>query len=82
MPQSPDFITNLSLRVATLPLLAGISYELLKLSAKFPKSAFSKFMSFPGLMFQRLTTLPPEPEMLDTAALALKNALDLESKHK
>lgn len=82
LPQSPYFITNLSLRVATLPLLAGISYELLKLSAKFPKSAFSKFMSFPGLMFQRLTTLPPEPEMLDTAALALKNALDLESKHK
>lgn len=82
LPQSNDFATNLSLRISTLPLLAGISYELLKLSAKFPNSLFSKFMSFPGLMFQRLTTLPPSPEMIDTAALALKNALDLESKLK
>jgi len=82
LPQSPDFATNLILRIATLPLLAGISYELLKLSAKFPKSLFSRIMSYPGLIFQRLTTLAPTPEMLDTAALALKNALDLESKHK
>jgi len=80
IPKHPDFITNLLLRVSTLPLLAGISYELLKLSAKFPKSKFSKFMSYPGLLFQRLTTVPPQPEMLDTAALALANALELESK--
>jgi len=80
IPKHPDFVTNLLLRVSTLPLLAGISYELLKLSAKFPKSIFSKFMSYPGLMFQRLTTVPPKPEMLDTAALALANALELESK--
>lgn len=80
IPKHPAFITNLLLRVSTLPLLAGISYELLKLSAKFPKSKFSKFMSYPGLLFQRLTTVPPQPEMLDTAALALANALELESK--
>ena len=80
IPKHPDFVTNLVLRVSTLPVLAGISYELLKLSAKYPKSLFSKIMSYPGLMFQRLTTLPPKPEMLDTAALALKNALELESK--
>ena len=80
IPKHPDFVTNLLLRVSTLPLLAGISYELLKLSAKFPKSIFSKVMSYPGLMFQRLTTVPPKPEMLDTAALALSNALELESK--
>ncbi len=80
IPKHPDFVTNLVLRVSTLPVLAGISYELLKLSAKYPKSIFSKVMSYPGLMFQRLTTLPPKPEMLDTAALALKNALELESK--
>lgn len=80
IPKHPDFVTNLLLRVSTLPLLAGISYELLKLSAKFPKSIFSKVMSYPGLMFQRLTTVPPKPEMLDTAALALANALELESK--
>jgi uncharacterized protein YqhQ len=66
------FITHFSL----LPLLAGISYELLKLSDKKRNSRFMRWLVGPGLWLQRITTKEPDDAQLEVAIVALKSALN------
>jgi len=82
LPQASSFALNLLYRVLCLPLLAGIAYEILKYAGRNPDSRFARFVSMPGLYFQRLTTLPPEADMLEVAAVSLKNALRLETNYQ
>lgn len=59
-------------RLALLPFVAGLSYEVLRGLAKLPDNKFTNFLRAPGLAMQRLTTYPPEDEM---AEVALKSFL-------
>ena len=67
-------ITHLSL----LPLVAGGSYELLKLSGKFRSKSIVKLLISPGLWLQKLTTAEPDDAMLEVALCALKAVLGRE----
>ena len=59
-----------------IPLVMGISYEVLKTADKhLDSSAFARGLSKPGLWLQRLTTKPATPEMLEVAETAAKMAL-------
>lgn len=59
-----------------IPLVMGISYEVLKAADKhLDTSAFARSLSKPGLWLQRLTTKPATPEMLEVAETAAKMAL-------
>ena len=59
-----------------IPLVMGISYEVLKMADKhLDTSAFARLLSKPGLWLQRLTTKPATPEMLEVAETAAKMAL-------
>jgi len=78
VPKQEAFLTNLSIRLAFLPLIAGISYEYLKLSAKFSKNKFVKALIAPGLWFQRLTTKEPNDPQLEIGLESLKTALEME----
>ena len=78
VPKQPTFVANLFFRLAFLPLIAGISYEYLKLSAKYVKNIFVKALVQPGLWFQRLTTKEPNAKQLEVGLAALKAALELE----
>ncbi len=69
-------------RVFLLPLIAGISYELIKLSARFPKNFLCRSLMAPGLLMQRITTKPPSDDMLEVSLCALQNALAIEEKIK
>lgn len=82
VPRQEDFMVNFGLRVLFLPLIAGISYEFLKWSAKNQKSYLIKCLTTPGLWFQRLTTKEPTLEQLEVALSALQKALDLEEQKK
>jgi len=62
-------------RVLLLPVIAGISYEVLKLGALRPDGWFSRILAAPGLWLQRLTTRPPEPPMMEVAVASLLFAL-------
>ncbi|MFC1551086.1 DUF1385 domain-containing protein [Candidatus Latescibacterota bacterium] len=68
------FATHLAL----LPLVAGISYELLKLSGRFRSNKLVKMLIVPGLWLQKLTTGHPDDDMLEVALCALNAALDAE----
>ncbi len=81
VPKQPDFTSNLLVRLAFLPLIAGISYEFLKWSAKNQQHKIVCLLTAPGLMFQRLTTREPDEKQLEVALASLKKALELEENH-
>lgn len=70
-------IFNALIRIAFLPLIAGISYEFLKLFAKFD-NIFVKICKAPGLLFQKLTTKEPDDSMVEVAIVAFKTVMAME----
>jgi|TARA_Y100000310_G_scaffold91835_1_gene89326 uncharacterized protein YqhQ len=66
------------IRFSLLPLIAGISYEFLKLSAKYEKNAVMKMFIWPGLLMQKVTTKKPNKKQIEVAIAAVKNVLQLE----
>jgi uncharacterized protein YqhQ len=64
-------VLNLLLRLALLPLVAGISYELIRLAGRFDNPV-TRLISLPGLALQRLTTAEPEDAMLEVAISAMQ----------
>ncbi|MCC7432998.1 DUF1385 domain-containing protein [Candidatus Peregrinibacteria bacterium] len=80
VPRQDSFVINFLVRLAFLPIIAGISYEMLKLSAKLKDNFILKLISAPGLLMQKLTTLEPDDQMLEVALNSLKLALTAEQK--
>ncbi len=78
VPKQDAFLNNLLLRITFLPIIAGISYEYLKLSAKYVNNKFVKALVAPGLWFQRLTTKEPDTKQLEIGLASLKTALEME----
>jgi uncharacterized protein YqhQ len=68
------FTGKLLSRVVLLPLVAGISYEIIRYSAKHPHSLL-RLVTFPGLMLQKITTKPPSDDQVEIAIRALEEAL-------
>ena len=67
----PWLRSQLSLPPASNPVIAGISYELLRLSGKYKDSPITKALIAPGLAFQRLTTKEPTDDMLEVSIKAV-----------
>jgi uncharacterized protein YqhQ len=74
------FWARFAARIALLPLIAGVSYEIIRFSAKHRGSLFT-VMTAPGLWLQRITTQPPSDEMAQCAITALDQAMALEKEH-
>ncbi len=80
LPRDPSFWVNLGERVLALPLIAGLSYEVLKFSAKFETKWWMGWVTLPGLWIQKITTRKPSDDMVEVAVAALKGALEAEGK--
>ena len=76
---SLDFYYRIAYRIALIPVIAGISYELLRLSGKYRDSPVVKVLVAPGLLFQRLTTKEPTDDMLEVSVKAVKDIKKLTS---
>ena len=74
----PTVIVRLGYHMLLIPLVSGISYEILKLSGKNINHPIVKMMTTPGMALQRITTQPPDDEQIKTALVAMKCALDME----
>jgi uncharacterized protein YqhQ len=68
---SHSLVLRIAYRVLLIPVLAGLSFEVLRLSDRHRDSPVIRLMTVPGLAFQRLTTKEPEPEMIEVAIRAL-----------
>ena len=64
-------LLNMVIRLALLPVIAGISYEVFKLAAK-TSNKFVRAISMPGLMLQKITTQEPDDSMMEVAIASLK----------
>ncbi len=62
-----------------LPLVAGVSYEILKLSSKTKENFFTKILIAPGLWLQKITTQRPSEDQIEVAVAALENAVGLKN---
>ncbi|MEW5806534.1 MAG: DUF1385 domain-containing protein [Acidobacteriota bacterium] len=62
-------------RLALLPLIAGISYEVIRFSARKREAALLQWLIWPGLFFQKITTAEPTDDQINVAIEALKNIL-------
>ena len=71
-------IIRAGLKILMLPIIAGISYEVLRLLAK-TKSKFFYVFKIPGLLLQRLTTSEPEDGMIECAIAAFEEVLAMEA---
>jgi uncharacterized protein YqhQ len=72
----PETIGDRLLRFAMIPLIAGISFEFIKISAKEKFARWFRPAIWPGLALQRITTRPPTDDMLEVAIAALEASLD------
>lgn len=69
---------NFVVRIALMPLVAGLSYEVIRYAAKKESGAIFKLMTMPGLWLQNITTQEPDDEQLEVAIKALDESLKLE----
>lgn len=70
----PGVIRRILIRISLLPIVAGLSYELIRAASR-RRSMLLSAASWPGLMLQRMTTREPDDSMLEVAVKALEGVL-------
>ena len=80
IPQSWPFSAKFLSRLVLIPVIAGSSYELLRLSAKLKDNPLVRLLTMPGLMLQRLTTREPDDSQIEVAIKAVEEVLLAEGK--
>ena len=71
----PNLIIRILSRLLFIPIIAGLSYELLRWAGK-SSSGIVKIISYPGLLLQKLTTKEPDDMQMEVALTSLKAVLD------
>jgi len=75
IPMQTGFWLKLMIRIAFLPIIAGISYELIKFTGKHHDAVFNKILIWPSLFVQKLTTREPDDDQIEVAIKALKGVV-------
>ena len=73
-----SLLLNFLIRIVLIPVVAGLSYEIIRLSARKESGAFFKLITRPGVWLQNVTTKEPDDSQLEVALAALKESLKLE----
>ncbi|WP_042278027.1 DUF1385 domain-containing protein [[Clostridium] dakarense] len=71
----PNPIMRVAMRIICIPVVAGISYEIIRFLGKY-NNKFTKIVAYPGMMLQNFTTKEPDDEQLEVAIAALKAVID------
>lgn len=74
------FAAKMAARIVLLPVIAGLSYELIRFAAR-KRGSLLALMTAPGLWLQKITTQPPADGQVEVAIRALDGAMELEKKH-
>jgi uncharacterized protein YqhQ len=78
----PAWYWLLASRILGIPLIAGLSYEVIKWAGKHRNKRWVRTVMWPGLMLQNLTTREPDEEQLAVAIRALETVLAVEDPHE
>jgi uncharacterized protein YqhQ len=71
----PDSLGERLIRIAFVPLIGGLSYEVIRISARIENTFLGKILAAPGKALQLMTTAVPDDRQLEVAVVALKTAL-------
>jgi uncharacterized protein YqhQ len=76
----PDWYWLILTRIAALPLIAGIAYEIIRFAGRHPQNPALRAVLAPGLWLQRLTTRQPSLDQIEVSIRALREVLRLEGR--
>lgn len=82
IPQTWPLVYKFLSRIILIPFIAGVSYELLRLSARAEGNPIVRMLTAPGLFLQGLTTREPDRGQLEVAARALEEVLAFEEARR
>ncbi len=71
----PDFLHRVFYKLLLLPVVSGISYEVIRFTGKRRDWRWVQILSWPGLMFQRITTREPTDDQIEVAIAAMKKVI-------
>ena len=77
IPNDSHFLLKLGARLFFIPVIAGVSYEILKFSGKHCNNPIVKLMILPGLLVQKITTQEPDDSQLEVALISIRASLDM-----
>ncbi len=77
---SSNVFLRLASRLSLLPLVAGVSYEILQGLGRAEDNPIVRALKWPGLMVQKITTAEPDDKMLEVALVSLKASLGYDAK--
>lgn len=66
------------LRILLIPVIAGISYEFIRLAGKFSKYRIVNILFYPGLLLQKITTREPDIDQIEVAISSFKKVMEAE----
>ncbi|OFX14336.1 MAG: hypothetical protein A2Z18_03040 [Armatimonadetes bacterium RBG_16_58_9] len=77
-----SYLTRFLYKLALLPFVAGIAYEVIKFAGNHKDSPLAHLLVLPGLLMQRITTREPDPEMIEVAIKSLETVLEKEASEE
>jgi uncharacterized protein YqhQ len=81
IPPTLPTILRVLIKIALIPLIVGIGYELIKLAGRHD-NWFTRLISAPGLLLQRLTVFEPDDDMIECAIVAMKEVIPTDGSDK
>ncbi|GIU98666.1 MAG: membrane protein [Actinomycetota bacterium] len=79
---NPGIWWRIGSRIVAIPLIAGLAFEMLRLGARYPDSRLIRALMLPGLWLQKITTRPPEPDMIEVAIASFNEVLRREAERE
>ena len=74
IPTGIPRIARVAIKIACVPIIMGIGYELIKLAGKYD-NIFTRIISAPGMWLQRITTVEPDDDMIECAITAIERVI-------
>ena len=71
----PDFMQRVLYKLMLMPVIAGISYEVIRFTGKYRNWKWVQVLSWPGLMLQKITTREPTDDQIEIAIVAMKKVI-------
>jgi uncharacterized protein YqhQ len=81
IPRDPFWFLIIS-RIVLIPVIAGISYEFIRFTGSYAENKIVKYIGYPNIWLQNLTTRQPEDSMIQVAIEAMNHARFMDSQEK
>jgi uncharacterized protein YqhQ len=78
----PPLLLRILYRVLLIPVISGISYELIKLAGKYSKHKIVNIIFYPGLLLQKITTREPDDSQIEVAISSFNRVIKSEDELK